>query len=290
MNEIEEITDKKEIEQALPRVLDLIHLTYGDEYLGSTDKKHLVKTTKVIQVVKNANNEIIGGALCRRYLQSIKVSAFFSDKSKEGKIAVVSIIRKHIEEYKSLVWCETSGAIEHYYKKYNGYPIPNVYVAEILNKTPDEIELSENDNFHYFRIIGTDNVKKKVEKVIFGFPSQKLMDKFLFDAVYQSERKLFNTSKSVSESVFDDMPEDLYYAARFVERLSDLTEEGKILEMSPQLSGLLDNSIDVLKKYREKYEWVNDEYNVAEYLRNDIPIIPHGTMKEVIANLSTEYV
>ena len=290
MANIEEITDKTEIEQALPRVLDLIHLTYGDEYLGSTDKRRLAKNTKLIQVVRNTAGEIIAGALCRRYLQSIKVSAFFSDKSEEGKAAVVSIIRKNIDEYKSLVWCETSGAIEHYYKKYDGYPIPNAYVAEILNKQQDEIELSEKDNFHYFRIIGTDEIKKKVEKVIFGFPSQKLMEQFLSDSVYQAERKLFNSSKSISESVFDDMPEDLYYAARFVERLSDLNEEGKILEMSPQLSGVLDNSIDVLKKYIDEYDWVKDEHDTAEYLREEIPVIPHGTMKEVIANLSAKHI
>lgn len=288
---IEEITDKEKIEQVLPRVLDLIHLTYGDEYLGSTNLKRLKKNTSLIQVVRNEDKEIIAGVLCRvGYEGSNKVSAIFSDKSNEGKEAAINIIRKNIDEYDSLVWCEASDAIEHLYKKYQGYPIPSAYAPEILRKNPSEIEFSEEDVFHYSRIIGTDDVKKKVTKVIFGFPSKKLMENFLSDEKYKIERKAFVNIPVLKESISDDIPEDLYYASSFVEQFSDLNEEGKIIEMSPQLSVVLDDSMKVLRKYIDKYDWVKNEYDVAEFLRDEVPVIPHGTMKEVIDGLSTKYI
>lgn len=277
---IDNITDKTKILELIPEVIRLIKITYGDEYYGTLIEKRLQKTTSMIQAVKNDLDKLIAGALCRRFDGTHKVSAFFSDKSEEGKEAVHQIIKKNIQEYSSLVWCEVSGAIEHLYKKYNGYPIPNAFVATILNKPETEIKLSD-DGFHYSRIIGES--KKEIEKVIFGFPSKEYMDKFIHDQKYLEERKMFNLSKKVLES--RNTSDDLAYASSFVEQLSDLTDEKRIIEMSPQLSAVLDESIEVLKKHIGEYDWVQDDYDTATYLREEIPVIRYGTIKEVIDSL-----
>ena len=52
-------------------------------------------------------------------------------------------------------WTEVSGIIEHYYfKKHNGFPIPNNMASKILGVPDSQITPSKKDMIHYNRVIG----------------------------------------------------------------------------------------------------------------------------------------
>ena len=51
---------------------------------------------------------------------------------------------------------EVSGAMEYCFKKYNGYPMPNIMASKILGVSEDNVKISENDMVHYDRPIGKD--------------------------------------------------------------------------------------------------------------------------------------
>ena len=276
---IEDITNSKEIAKALPRVIELIKLSY-EVYYGTLDEKKLTKNTSLIQVVRAKNGEIISAALCRMIEGSHKIQAICSDRSPEGKEGIKEIIKRNIVFYKNWVWGEVSEAIEHYYKKFDGYPIPNCFAAELLEKAPEKIQLDQ-DGFHYYRSIGK---SEPLRKVIYGFRDQKTLDKVLKTIDYQEMRKKFNLSESVLES--EEYPKDLKYSSSFVNQLSDLFDEGEITELTPTLSAVLDSSIRTLKKHIGQFSWVEKTYEFAKFLKEDIPQMKLGTFNATIEKLN----
>lgn len=276
--QIEYIKDSKEIEKVLPRVIELIKISY-EVYYGTLDERKLTKNTSLIQVVKSKKGQIISAALCRMIEGSHKIQAICSDGSPEGKEGVKEIIKKNIVFYKNWVWGEVSETIEHYYKKYNGYPIPNCFAAELLEKAPEKIQLDQ-DGFHYYRSIGK---SEPLRKVIYGFRNQEYLNKVLKIIDYQEMRKKFNLSESVLES--KEYPEDLKYSSSFVNQLSDLFDEEEITELTPTLSAVLDSSINTLKRYIGKFDWVEKTYEFAKFLRKDIPEMKMGTFNKAIEKL-----
>lgn len=92
---------------------------------------------------------------------------------------VIPKLTKHdrILENDSFYWCECSEAIEHYYNKFDGFKIPNVYASSILEsrKKPDaqsNITLDEDD-YHYFRQIK--NIEEPQRKIIYGFNNEETL-------------------------------------------------------------------------------------------------------------------
>ena len=88
-------------------------------------------------------------------------------------------LTKHdrILENDSFYWCECSEAIEHYYNKFDGFKIPNVYASSILESRnkPDahsNITLDEDD-YHYFRQIK--NIEEPQRKIIYGFNNEETL-------------------------------------------------------------------------------------------------------------------
>ena len=123
-------------------------------------KKHL------FIIAFDQNNKILACATYRRIEDSRKMVAIGYEQSDDGKVALQMIIQDNIKNFDLHYWAEVSGAIEHYFKKHNGYPMPNILANDILNIDPSRIKLSNRDKVHYSREIGSDG--EMFEKMIFG--------------------------------------------------------------------------------------------------------------------------
>lgn len=173
------------------------------------------------------------------------------------------------------MWGEVSGNVEKYFKRFEGYPLPNELVAEVLNKDQSKIELS-NDGFHYKRKIA--NRDDSTEKVIYGFKDKATADKVLALSAYEmarhefNEQSILNNISSINESFIG---KDLSFegACSFVNQLSDMYDEEGIRQLPPTLSAVLDQSIEILKSNVNRAKWVKMTLSDAEYLRQNISTI-----------------
>ena len=263
--EVVSITDKDQIVKLLPEVIDLVNKTYEPigGYYGTTDIERLVRTTSLVKVVRDTDGKLVACAYYRNMHNSFKLQAYGNDSTQYGKECVKAIIKSDVAPYINWIWGEVSGAIEHYFKKFEGYPLPNSLVAEVLKKNPDDIELSK-DGFHYKRKIGANN--EATEKVVYGFPNQDVANRAMASANYEIERHKLNmqlineVESSKKELSFDG-------ACSFVDQLSDLYDDEGWRQLTPGLSTLLDQSIEVIKNNAEQEKWIQMTLDNALYLR-----------------------
>ena len=249
----------------LPEVIDLVNKTYEPigGYYGTTDIERLVRTTSLVKIVKDTNGKLVACAYYRNMHNSFKLQAYGNDGTQYGKDCVRAIIKSDVAPYTNWIWGEVSGAIEHYFKKFDGYSLPNSLVAEVLKKNPDDIELSK-DGFHYKRKIGKNS--EATEKVVYGFPSQDIADKAMASANYEIERHKLNM-QLINED--EDGKKELSFdgACSFVDQLSDLYDDEGWRQLTPGLSALLDQSIEVIKKNTKQENWIQMTLDNALYLR-----------------------
>ena len=218
------------------------------DYYGSTDISRLSRTTSLAKVVKNANGQVISCAFYRNIDGSFKLQAYGYDGSPGGKAGVKAIIKSDIAPYINWVWGEVSGSVEKYFKKFEGYPLPNSLVVEVLKKNPDDIELSK-DGFHYKRKIGKNC--EATEKVVYGFPSQDVADLAMASANYEIECHKLNM-QLINEDEYNKRELSFDGACSFVDQLLDLYDDEGWRQLTPGLSVLLDQSIEVIKKNAEQ--------------------------------------
>ena len=262
---IDVIDDKDKIIKLLPDVISLVNKTYEPigGYYGTTDIERLIRTTSLVKVVKDINGKVVACAYYRNMHNSFKLQAYGNDGTQYGKDGVKAIIKSDVSPYTNWIWGEVSGAIEHYFKKFEGYPLPNSFVAEVLKKNPDDIELSR-DGFHYKRKIGKSN--EAIEKIVYGFPNQDIADRALASANYEIERHKLNM-QLINEDEYGKKDLSFDGACSFVDQLSDLYDDEGWRQLTPGLSVLLDKSIEVIKKNNSHENWVQMTLDNALYLR-----------------------
>lgn len=266
---VEIIDDITKIKEFLPTIVDLVIQTYKPigGYYGTTDIDRLSRTTSLVKIVKDINNNVASCAFYRNVHNSFKLQAYGHNDTKFGKEGIKEIIKSDVAPYTNWIWGEVSGKVEKYFKMFEGYPLPNELVAIVLKKNPEEIELS-NDGFHYKRKIGSNN--EATEKVIYGFPNQEIADKAMASADYEIERhklnmQMINENKS-SQLSFDG-------ACSFIDQLSDLYDEEDWRQLTPGLSAMLDASIDIIEKSENRENWVKMTLDNAKYLKEHMPKI-----------------
>lgn len=269
---VEVIDDPDKIRFFLPKVLNIVIKTYAaiGGYYGNTDLNRLIRTISMIKLVRANKGGIAACAFYRNVNGSFKIQAYGNDDTQHGKDGVKAIIKSDVESYSNWVWGEVSGKVEKYFKKYEGYPLPNELVAEVLEKNPNSILLS-NDGFHYKRKIGNNGTA--TEKVIYGFKDAATMKKAMDTADYESRRQMFNMSLiKESDDSNNEIPEALSFdgACSFVNQLSDLYDEEQLDQLTPGLSSLLDTSIKVLHANINNAKWVKMTLDNAKFLRSHI--------------------
>lgn len=271
-NNVKVVDDLQSIEKYLPVVIKMIKLSYKNGFYGRLDQESLIRTTSRLKIVET-ENEVIACALYRGVLNSHKLSAICCDQTNDGKIALQDILKTDIQDKASWIWMEVSGPIEHYVKKYNGYPLPNYLVSKQLRKKDIDITDLSTDGFHYKRIIG--NSGAPVEKVIFGFRNQEIANEVLADKDYEFKRKMFNLSEDDNSEIFVRNIDD---ATCFIDNLNDFYDENGWNELTANLAVNLDRSIEILQSNLSKEQYIPRYINIGKYLKERMPVIEKLTL------------
>ena len=168
-----------------------------------------------------------------------------------------------------LYYCvEVSGIIEHYFKKHNGYPIPNTIASNILQVSDNLITLSKKDMFHYDRVIGQDG--EKFTKMIYGMKSEEIFQEVMSDFednydFMKEVNKMVNESKDTKYSVRQ--------AIYIIENLYRMHEENALNELIPKWHDALRDSMEVLYSTKERTQTISDYIEYGEYLLSDMQVL-----------------
>ena len=186
----------------------------------------------------------------------------------ELKMLDEQIIQHTISELELHYWTEVSGAIEHYFKKHNGYPMPNTMASKILQVPEDQITLSKKDLVHYDRPIGPD--KEIFTKMIFGIKSEEIFQEAM-DAVENYYDFMNEVNKMVNES--KETKYSIKQAIYIIENLYRMHEEDGINELTTNWNDALRESMKALKSVKEKTQTIEDYIQYGEYLLSDMQVL-----------------
>ena len=262
------------------RVYNMLTLSYKNlgglkSYQGIRDfksRKHLLK------IVLSKNNELLACATYRKIESSLKMVAIGCNQKDNGKIAIQQIVIDDIQNENMHYWAEVSGSIEHYFKKYKGYPMPNILAPEILNISSSKIILSNEDMVHYERLIASDEDYSR--KMIFGIKSQEIFEKVI-EAVGNYEDFMNEVNKiEESKQLCIYSPKQAIY---IIENIYRLHEEGGYNELIPKWHKALKDSLDSLyyakKHHLYNEEWCDDYIGYGEYLIKHMPLLKLHKLK-----------
>ena len=171
-------------------------------------------------------------------------------------------------------WTEVSGIIEHYYfKKHNGFPIPNNMASKILGVPDSQITPSKKDMIHYNRVIGVDEA---FTKMICGIKSKEIFYEVMSDFennydFMKEVNKMVNDSKETKYSVRQ--------AIYIIENLYRMHEEDELNELIPKWHDALRDSVEVLNLTKEKTQTISDYIEYGNYLLSDTQIL---TLNDIV--------
>ena len=269
--------EPEEVEKYLPLVWDMLEKSYEGigglkTYRGYSDfkeKKHL------LMVVRDFNNQdLLACAVFRRIENSLKMTAIGCNQENNGKLALQQIIQHTISELELHYWTEVSGVIEYYFKKHNGFPMPNTIASKILGVPEDKIILSKKDMVHYDRVIGRD--REKFTKMIYGIKSEEIFQEAMseFEDYYdfmKEVNKIVNESKETKYSVKQ--------AIYIIENLYRMHEEDGLNELIPKWHDALRDSVEVLNLVKEKDQTISDYIEYGNYLLSDTQVLILNVIK-----------
>lgn len=237
-----------------------------DDYDDFYKRNHLIMIAR-----PKRSNVILSCGTYRRIGDSLKMTAIGCQQSDEGKIALQSIIRDNIMHNGLHYWAEVSGAIEHYFKKHNGFPMPSLMASKILNVSEDKIILSDKDNVHYRRQIGKDP-SDVFTKMIFGIKSMEI-----FNEVIASVENYGTFMKEVNNTPTTESLKKNHYtinqAIYIIENIYRAHEEAEFNELIPSWYQGLKDSLEVLYKEVEPSEIVKDYIEYGEFLLSDMTVL-----------------
>ena len=277
VGELKMLYEQEEIEKYLPLVWEMLEKSYEGigglkAYRGYSDfreKKHL------LMVVRDFNNQdLLACAVFRRIESSLKMTAIGCNQENNGKLALQQIIQHTISELELHYWTEVSGVIEYYFKKHNGFPMPNTIASKILGVPEDKIILSKKDMVHYDRVIGRD--REKFTKMIYGIKSEEIFQEAMseFEDYYdfmKEVNKIVNESKETKYSVKQ--------AIYIIENLYRMHEEDGLNELIPKWHDALRDSVEVLNLVKEKDQTISDYIEYGNYLLSDMQVLILNVIK-----------
>ena len=188
-----------------------------------------------------------------------------NNQQQEGKLALQQLIQGNIINSDLHYWAEVSDAIEHYFKKHNGYPMPNVLASEILGIDKSRITLSQTDKVHYDRPIGPDG--EIFTKMIFGIKSEEIFNAAIREV--ENYGKFMQEVNNIQESV---QKYTVKQAIFIIENIYRAHEEDGFNELIPSWREALENSLIALKN-APKSQTVEDYIGYCEYLLDDMQIL-----------------
>ena len=258
------IDDKQEIKKYINDIWNIMCVSYEDKGGFSTAQSpnHLLKMIDRVKLVFNENTII--ACATHRISGGYKMNTIGCIQNSDGKKALREIIKDDIKNFKEWYWVEVSEAVEHYLKKYEGYPIPNIYASLILQK---DVELMEDD-IHYKRNVGVDNIP--YIKAIYGFKDENLYNKVLEEIDnYDDFRKRIN---SIKESL-NNYTDDINKALMIIENIYVYHIEDRFNEMPPYWYKCIKWAIKILNETTNKDKNINKYIQMGFDLIDEMPLI-----------------
>ena len=163
------------------------------------------------------------------------------------------------------VTVEVSGAIENYFKKHNGYPLPNVMASEILGIPADRIKLC-GDKVHYERMIGSDG--DWYTKMIFG-----IKDESIFNRILEIADNYEGFMKEVNELNESSMVYNVKQSMYIIDNVYRCNEEDEFNEMLPSWHQALLQSIRTLETAGTDENYIRRYIDTAYYLIEKMPVL-----------------
>ena len=165
-------------------------------------------------------------------------------------------------------WTESSNAIEHWFKKYGGYPIPNEFIETILNKHDGSIIL-DADGVHYSRAINGELHKK----MMFGFNSEETYKHVTVD--YEDYLGFRDRVNSIGESYclyesYSSVENDTMY---LISDMDNAADNHELTMLTPDMKSFLENAIIRLNHLLpdgramsciHRAKWMLDEFPMLE--------------------------
>ena len=258
------IKDEETFRKWAPQIWDMLVLSYKD--IGGLksyrDYNDFLKKRHIVEVITN-NSVLMACSTYRRVEGSLKMVAIGCDQTENGKLALQQIIQNNIQQSELHYWAEVSGAIEHYFKKHNGYPMPNILASEILKIDASKIILSQTDKVHYQRPIGENG--EQFTKMIFGAKSDEILQKAI--AEVENYGKFMEEVNSLQENA---SRYNIKQAIYIIENIYRAHEEDGFNELIPSWERGLKESLRTLKMVENPDETILDYIGYAMYLLSDM--------------------
>ena len=271
VGEINMLNEQEEIEKYLPLIWDMLEKSY--ENIGGLqsyrDYNDFKKKKHILMVVRDFDNgNLLACATFRRIERSLKMTAIGCNQEDNGKLALQQIVQHTISELELHFWAEVSGAIEHYFKKHDGYPMPNTIASKILQVSEKLITPSKKDMVHYDRVIGQDG--EKFTKMIYGIKSEEIFQEVLSEVEdYYDFMKVVNNMVNESKETKYSVKQAIY----IIENLYRMHEENGINELTPTWNEALRESMKVLNSTKERTQTISDYIEYGKYLLSDMQVL-----------------
>lgn len=264
--EILTITDPREIEGYISAMWNIMQLSY--EHIGGFKSASNIKDfQRNIDLAKLviANDKVIACATYRS-MGGYKMTGIGCDQTQEGKNALQEIIKDNISNFKDWYWAEVSGAVEYFFKKHDGYPLPNIYIPTLFGPSK-KIQLLD-DGVHYLRTIGVDGIEYK--KMIFGF-----RDKELYDKVQQEVENYDDFMKEVNNlhEYYQRYDLQLNKAIFIIENIHRLHYEDEFNEIPQSWYNALLEARQILEKCISKDETIEQYLKTSAFLLDELQIL-----------------
>lgn len=254
------------------RMLEDSYANHGGLKSYSSYKDFLKKDHNFI-IVLSEKNELLACATYRVLGQGFKMSAIGCVQDEIGKLALQEIVKHNITNLNLHYWAEVSGAIEHYFKKHNGYPMPNTMASEILGVPADRIKLCDEDKVHYERIIGPDG--DWYVKMIFGIKDEATFNRVLeIMDNYEGFMKEVNNMVTESNTMFYNIRQAMY----IIDNIYRCNEEDGFNEMLPSWHRAIKQSIYTLESIENKERYIERYIKTAYYLLEKMPLLTLNKM------------
>ena len=267
---------KNEILPIADQIWDMLIRSYAN--IGGLktyeDKEQFLGMVKYAKLVYDSGT-LVACATYRKVGASFKMVAIGCNQRVNGKLGIQEIIKDDILKLDDHFWAEVSGAIEYYFKKYNGYPMPNTIVPNILKKDVGLFRFSNEDKVHYEREIGG----RWHEKMIFGIKDEETY-KAALGAVddYSKFMKEVNTLQESN----NHLRYSLTQAEYIVDNIYDAHTEQGFNEMIPSWYQALTDALETFKWSKangEAEEYADDYIESCEFLFNDMPLLELHELK-----------
>lgn len=271
-----ELKSPDELSKHLQEIIQLIKISYKEGYYGSLDVDHLKRSLSMAKIVFALDQTSIAAcSIYRRVGASHKMSAIACDQTEYGKKALQEILKSDLEPFSNWVWMEVSGPIEHYAKKYGGYPLPNYLAAQQLNNQNISIDSLSTDGFHYKRKIGIDDEVSVFEKVIFGFKNQEIANQVTSDVNYANMRSSFN----LREGEVGQLVKDAITAIEFIDLLDVCYDENRMRELTEEFACDLEKAINILEQKQDSVPYGKNYLELAQFFGAVMPILKTFSLK-----------